>query len=156
MELTTLRRNWQIAQNELKPGASAPGAGASLDSLPRVSSATVASNAPGLHPVDAPTLSNRPLYQSCGAEPPKDVNFDTKLTFLFLRVLILESCKLALSIPRSALIFAIIALASSKSPFFSLRLHLTKVRIFASLGIKILFCPAKMHPLGTITILVND
>ena len=24
---------------------------------------------------------------------PKDVNFDTKLTFLFLRVLILESCK---------------------------------------------------------------
>lgn len=77
---TTYRRN---PQNELKPGAFAPGAGvptllhgevapgagASRDSFPEIQSATVASAAPGLHPVDAPTLSNRPLYQSWGAEP---------------------------------------------------------------------------------------
>ena len=73
--LTTLRRN---SQNELKPGASAPGAGApilllgevapdagaSRDSFPGIQSATVASYAPGLQPVYAPALSNRPLYQS--------------------------------------------------------------------------------------------
>ena len=77
---TTLRRN---PQNELKPGASAPGAGtptllrgevapgagASRDSLPGIQSAKVASAAPTLHPVGAPALSNRPLYQSWGAEP---------------------------------------------------------------------------------------
>ena len=76
----TLRRN---SQNELKLGASAPGAGArtllreevapgagaSRDSFPEIQSATATSDAPGLHPLTAPVLSNRPLYQSCGAEP---------------------------------------------------------------------------------------
>ena len=77
---TTLRRNHQ---SELKPGAFAPGAGAptllrgevaagagaSRNSFPKIQSAKVASAAPGLHPVYAPALSNRPLYQSWGAEP---------------------------------------------------------------------------------------
>lgn len=70
---TTLRRNHQ---NELKPGAPtllrgevAAGAGASRNSFPKIQSAKVASAAPGLHPVYAPALSNRPLYQSWGAEP---------------------------------------------------------------------------------------
>ena len=57
---------------EVAPGAhapDAPGAGASRDSLQRVSSTTAASDAPGLHPLTAPALSNRPLYQSWGAEP---------------------------------------------------------------------------------------
>jgi len=66
---TTHRRN---PQNELKPGASAPGAGAptlllgevapgagaSRDSFPEIQSAIVASA--------APALNNRPLYQSWG------------------------------------------------------------------------------------------
>lgn len=81
---TTLRRNHQ---NELKPGAFAPGAGAptllrgevaagagaSRNSFPKIQSAKVASAAPGLHPVYAPALSNRPLYQSWGAEPAKSL-----------------------------------------------------------------------------------
>ena len=80
MVITTLRRNHQ---NELKPGAFAPdagaptllhgevapGAGASRDSFPEIQSAKAASAAPGLHPLTAPALSNRPLYQSCSAEP---------------------------------------------------------------------------------------
>ena len=75
---------------EVAPGAfapDAPGAGASSDSFTRVSSVTVASDAPGLHRLTAPALSNRPLYQSCSAEPPLDANFDTKLVSLFLQYL---------------------------------------------------------------------
>jgi len=50
-------------------GEVAPGAGASRDSFPEIQSAKVASAAPGLHRLTAPALSNRPLYQSWGAEP---------------------------------------------------------------------------------------
>lgn len=88
---TTLRRN---SQNELKPGASAPGAGApalllgevapgagaSRDSFPEIQSAKMASAAPGLHRLTAPALSNRPLYQSWGAEPLKIVHFVQRCT----------------------------------------------------------------------------
>ena len=88
-----IRLSVVIPQNELKPGAFAPGAGArtllhgevapgagaSRDSLPRVSSATVASAAPGLHPVYAHALSNRPLYQSWGAEPREIRAFCTEM-----------------------------------------------------------------------------
>ena len=91
---TTLRRN---SQNVLTPGAFAPGAGAqpllhgevapgagaSRDSFPEIQSAKVTSAAPGLHPLTSPALSNRPLYQSWGAEPPLNANFDTKLAFFF-------------------------------------------------------------------------
>ena len=75
--------------NEAKPGASAPGAGAptlllgevapgagaSRDSFPEIQSAKMASAAPGLHRLTAPTLSNRPLYQSWGAEPTDPTGF---------------------------------------------------------------------------------
>ena len=61
----------------------APGAGASRDSFPEIQSATVATAAPGLHPLTAPALSNRPLYQSWGAEPILHSNFDTKLLCIF-------------------------------------------------------------------------
>ena len=39
------------------------------NSFPEIRSATVASDAPGLHLLTVPALSNRPLYQSWGAEP---------------------------------------------------------------------------------------
>ena len=155
--ITTLRRN---PQNELKPGADAPGAGArallhgevapgagaSRDSFPEIQSATVATAAPGLHRLTAPALSNRPLYQSCSAEPPLNANFDTKLAFFFLLILILKSCKYALFSPVYALVSAIIRSYSAKSSYSALLLHPTKVRIFASPGLKIPFSPAKMHP----------
>ena len=78
--------------------------------------------------------------------PPKDVNFDTKPTFLFLLVLMPKSCKYALPLPHIAPVSATFTRASAKSPFFSPSLHLTKVRIFTSPGLKIPFSPAKMHP----------
>ena len=154
---TTLRRN---SQNELKsgtfaPGAGAPtlllgevapGAGASHDSFPEIQSAKMASAAPVMHPVGAPALNNRPLYQSWGAEPPLNANFDTKLAFIFLRALMMESCKYNPVIPYNTPISAIITLTSTKSPFSALSLHFTKVRIFASTGLKFPFPPAKMHP----------
>jgi len=153
----TLRR---ICQNELKPGASAPGAGAptllrgevapgagaSRDSFPEIQSTKVVSAAPGLHPVGAPALSNRPLYQSGSAEPPLNANFDTKLAFIFLLALIVESCKYGPATPYNILVSAILKRTTSKSSFSPFSLHFTKVRIFASSRLKIPFSPAKMHP----------
>ena len=40
-------------------------------------------DAPDLHPLTAPTLSNRPLYQSWGAEPRKKPLLSTKTRVVF-------------------------------------------------------------------------
>ena len=58
----------------------------------------------------------------------------------------LESCKYVLFNPVYPPISATITRTSAESSFSPLSLHLTKVRIFASLGLKFPFSPAKMHP----------
>ena len=75
-----------------------------------------------------------------------NANFDTKLAFIFLLVLMLKSCKYTLVSPVYAPVSAIITRTSAKSSFSPFSLHLTKVRIFASSRLKIPFSPAKMHP----------
>ncbi len=75
-----------------------------------------------------------------------DGNFDTKLPFIFLRALMLKSCKYALINSVCRPVSAIVQLQSAKSTFSALLLHFTKVRIFAFPGLKNRLFPRKMHP----------
>ena len=63
----------------------------------------------------------------------------------------MEYCKYALLPTRNTPISATIALASTKSAFLLLSLHLTKVRIFASSGLNNRLSPEKCTLLGTIS-----
>ena len=85
-------------------------------------------------------------YRSQQDKTPLNANFDTKLAFVFLLVLMMESCKYTTHIPHSIPISARTNYKSSKSPFSAFSLHLMKVRIFASTDLKFPFSPAKMHP----------